>query len=52
MIVSDKDIKPRIELILSDILSKKYDAKITIKFVALEEENANGNSNPSRGIQK
>lgn len=52
MFVSNQDIKPRIESILSDILSAKYDAKITIKFVKKEEKKKYGNSNSTRGFQK
>lgn len=48
--MSKEDIKSRIEMILSDILSAKYDAKITIKFVELKEKNVNGNRNTSRNI--
>lgn len=52
MFVSSQDIKPRIESILSDILSAKYDAKITIKFVKKEEKKKYGNSNSTRGFQE
>lgn len=52
MFVSNQDIKPRIESILSDILSAKYDAKITIKFVKKEAKKKYGNSNSTRGFQK
>ncbi len=52
MFVSNQDIKPRIESILSDILSAKYDAKITIKFVKREGKKENVNNNSTRGIQK
>lgn len=50
--MSKEDIKSRIEIILSDILSAKHDAKITIKFVELKEKNVNGNCNTSRNIGK
>lgn len=52
MFVSNQDIKPRIESILSDILSVKYDAKITIKFVKKEEKKKYGNGNSTRGFQE
>ena len=52
VIVSKEDIKSRIEIILSDILSAKYDAKITIKFVESKEKNVNDNGNTSRNIRK
>lgn len=48
--VSKQDIKSKIETILSEILSKKHDAKITIKFVKSREKFQNGNSNPPRNI--
>jgi hypothetical protein len=49
--VSERDIKARIEEILSDILSDKYEAKITIKFLK-DEEIQNGNSNQSRNFRE
>lgn len=49
MKVSEQEIKSRIERILSDILSDKYDAKITIKFSKSEDVN-NGNDDSSRHI--
>lgn len=52
MVVSSQDIKAKIEVILSDILSRKHDAKITIKFVDVKEKNVNGNSNTSGDIRK
>ena len=48
MEVSGQDIKAKIEKTLSDILSRKYDAKITVKFE--KEKRNNGNSNQSRTI--
>lgn len=42
MEVSEQEIKTKIERILSDILSDKHEAKITIKFSKSEEVN-NGN---------
>lgn len=50
--MSNRDIVCKIETILSDILSKKHDAKITIKFVKSREKIQNGNSNTSRDIRK
>lgn len=50
MSVSNRDIICKIETILSEILSKKHDAKITIKFVNSREKIQNGNSNTSRDI--
>lgn len=32
-------LKERIEQVLSDILSDKYECKVTLKFVKKEEEN-------------
>lgn len=52
MAVSSQDIKARIETIVSDILSRKHDAKITIKFVEREEQSTNGNNNSSGDFQK
>lgn len=52
VIVSNKDIKARIETILSDILSKKHEAKITIKFVNSKEKKVNGNDSASGNIGK
>lgn len=52
MPVSSQDIKARIETIVSDILSRKHDAKITIKFVEQKEQNTNGNNNSSGDFQK
>ena len=49
--MSDKDIKIKIEQILSDILSDKYEMEIKIKFEKSEEEN-DGNSDSSRDITK
>lgn len=43
MKVSDEEIKTKIERILSDILSDKHEAKITIKFFRSEDVN-NGNN--------
>lgn len=43
MDVSEQEIKSKIERILSDILSDKHEAKITIKFSKSEEVN-NGNN--------
>lgn len=51
MRVSKEEIKPRIEQILSDILSDKYEAKVTIKFVKSEDVN-NGNGSKSRNLKK
>ena len=51
MKVSDKEIKSRIERILSDILSDKHEAKITIKFSKSEDVN-NGNRNQSRNFRE
>lgn len=51
MRVSEQEIKSRIERILSDILSDKHEAEITIKFSKSEDVN-NGNSNKSRNIKK
>ena len=42
MDVSEQEIKSKIERILSDILSDKHEAKITIKFSKSEDVN-NGN---------
>lgn len=50
--MSNRDIVCKIETILSDILSKKHDAKITIKFVKSREKIQNGNGNTSRDIRK
>lgn len=50
--MSNKDIKARIEEILSDILSDKYEAKIKIKFVDKKEIYDNGNTYSSRNISK
>jgi len=47
--VSDKDIKAKIEQILSDILSDKHELKIKIKFEKKEVE-GNGDYNSSRSI--
>lgn len=44
--MSNEDIKTRIEEILSDILSDKYEAKITIKFFK-DEESSDGDCNKS-----
>ena len=52
MSVSNRDIICKIETILSEILSKKHDAKIAIKFVKAREKIQNGNSNTSRNIRK
>ena len=52
MSVSNRDIIRKIETILSEILSKKHDAKITIKFVNSREKIQNGNCNTSRNIRK
>lgn len=52
MSVSNRDIICKIETILSEILSKKHDVKITIKFVKAREKIQNGNSNTSRNIRK
>ena len=52
MSVSNRDIICKIETILSEILSKKHDAKITIKFVKAREKIQNGNSNTSRDFRK
>lgn len=52
MSVSSQDIKDRIETIMSDILSRKHDAKITIKFVEKKEQSTNGNDNSSGDFQK
>lgn len=41
--MSNQDIKTRIETILSRILSRKYDANITIKFVEVKEKSSDGN---------
>lgn len=41
--VSKQEIKSKIERILSDILSDKHEAKITIKFSKSEDVN-NGNN--------
>ena len=49
--VSDSDIKSRIEEILSDILSDKYEAKIKIKFCKEEEKN-NGNRNKAGNFKE
>lgn len=51
MKVSKEEIKPRIERILSDILSDKYEAKVTIKFDKSEDVD-NGNSGKSRDFKK
>lgn len=50
MEVSKEEIKSKIERILSDILSDKHEAKITIKFLKSEDVN-NGNSNQTRDIR-
>lgn len=50
--MSRQDIISKIEEILSDILSAKHDAKITIKFVKSREKNQNGDSNTSKNIRK
>ena len=50
--VSNQDIKARIETIVSDILSRKHDAKITIKFVEQKEQSTNGNNDSSGDFQK
>ena len=42
--MSNKDIKAKIEQILSDILSDKYEMEIKIKFEKSEEV-SNGNTN-------
>ena len=49
--MSNKDIKTKIEQILSDILSDKYEMEIKIKFEK-SEERINGNSNSSRDFTK
>ena len=51
MEVSEREIKSRIERILSDILSDKHEAKITIKFSKSEDVN-NGNHDSSRHFKK
>ena len=51
MKVSDEEIKSRIERILSDILSDKHEAKITIKFSKSEDVN-NGNDDKSGNFKK
>lgn len=51
MKVSKEEIKSRIERILSDILSDKHEAKITIKFSKSEDVN-NGNNDQTRSIKK
>lgn len=51
MEVSDEEIKSRIERILSDILSDKHEAKITIKFSKSEDVN-NGNYDSGRYFKK
>ena len=48
--MSDKDIKTRIEEILSDILSDKYEAEIKIKFVGKKEITVNGDIDTSGDI--
>ena len=50
MEVSKEEIKSKIERILSDILSDKHEAKITIKFSKSEDVN-NGNSNQTGNIR-
>ena len=50
--VSSRDIKTKIEVIISDILSRKHDAKITVKFVDANEKNVNDNGNTSGDIRK
>lgn len=50
--MSNQDIKARIEEILSDILSDKHEAKITIKFVDKKEIICNEHTDSSRGIRK
>lgn len=50
MEVSSEDIILKIEKILSDILSDKYDAKVTIKFIKKDE--TNGDHNTSRDIKR
>lgn len=47
--VSRLDIKERVEQVLSDILSNKYEAKIRIKFGGA---NHNGDSDTSNHIRK
>lgn len=42
-------MKEKIEKIMSDILSMKHDAKITIKFVKPEEKMKYDNSRKARG---
>ena len=51
MRVSKEEIKPRIEQILSDILSDKYEAKVSIKFEKSEDEN-DGDGGKSRNLKK
>lgn len=46
--MSEKDIRQKVERILSDILSDKYDAVITIKFK--KERVKNDDKNTSRTI--
>jgi len=49
--VSREDIKSKVERILSDILSDKYDMNITVRFEKAEEsrDNEEGRSNQSTG---
>lgn len=49
--VSKADIKARIEDILSDILSDKYEMEIKLKFEKSEEIN-DGNDNKSRNFEE
>lgn len=50
--MSKTDIKARIERILSDILSDKYNAKITVRFRDLKEHKSYGNNDTSGVIGK
>lgn len=50
--MSEKDIKQKVERVLSDILSDKHDAVINIQFTKKKERVRNGNNNSSRTINK
>lgn len=45
-------MKEKIEKVMSDILSMKHDAKITIKFVKPEEKTKYDNSRKTRGSHR
>ena len=50
--MSEKDIKQKVERVLSDILSDKHDAVVTIQFTKKKERARNGDKNTSRTIDK